>query len=198
MAYSKMTTEILQEKFDISIHFNTIFAGYLPQKPTNWLEDTLKMAVKTPLASEKERSERIVSPILIALREMNDNKIGVYSGVNLDADKKNGLVGECDFILTNMPANYYLEPPILAITEAKKNDIELGIPQCIAQMIGAQIYNNKKGKLIKNVYGCVTTGEIWQFLVLTDRQVSIHTQRYGILQIADILGILQYIVNENT
>jgi hypothetical protein len=48
---------------------------------------------------------------------------------------------------------------------------------------------------INAVYGCVTTGECWQFLKLTDRTVIIDDDRYYINQIEKIIGCLQAVLN---
>ena len=65
----------------------------------------------------------------------------------------------------------------MAVVEAKKNDIDGGLGQCIAQMVAAQVYNERAGQVIEAVYGCVTTGEVWQFLQLVDQRVTLHSIR---------------------
>ena len=83
---------------------------------------------------------------------------------------------------------------MLTVVEAKKNDIESGIGQCMAQMIGARLFNEQAGKRCSEMYGCVTTGETWQFLRLADAVVLIDRTRYYIDNVGTILGILQAIV----
>ncbi len=68
-----------------------------------------------------------------------------------------------------------LTSPVFTIVEAKNDIIAGGIPQCIAQMLGAQYFNVKDGKQIPCIYGCVTTGKDWQFLKLTGNIVTIIT-----------------------
>ena len=79
-----------------------------------------------------------MSPILLATRELSHNAITIFSGQRLDVLPEKGLVGECDFILANSPPVPTLHGPLVTLVEAKKNDIELGMGQCIAQMVGAR------------------------------------------------------------
>ena len=86
---------------------------------------------------------------------------------------------------------------LAAFLEAKKADISLGIPQCIAQMIGSRVLNEKRNHPIHRIYGCVTTAEDWQFLLLEQDHVIIDITRYYLNEIENILGILQKIVDEH-
>jgi len=66
-----------------------------------------------------------------------------------------------------------------------------GLGQCIAEMLAAQIFNEREGTAIENIYGAVTTGEIWKFLKLAGVVVSIDLSDYYIVRdVPKILGIL--------
>jgi hypothetical protein len=106
------------------------------------------------------------------------------------------LKGECDFILSKDTRSFEINYPIIQVVEAKKNDIEIGIPQCAAQMVGAKKYNEKRGnKEINTIYGCVTTGDDWIFMRLTDK-IEIDTQKYYLGDLEHLLGVFQHILNE--
>ena len=90
------------------------------------------------------------------------------SPASLDVDPGQGLIGECDFILAVGPALPPLHAPLMTVVEAKKNDVEAGLGQCIAQMVGAKRFDESAGRMTAPVFGCVTTGETWQFLQLAD------------------------------
>ncbi|MBN3948244.1 MAG: hypothetical protein HWQ38_18060 [Nostoc sp. NMS7] len=67
-------------------------------------------------------------------------------------------------------ADYGIEvDSVNVIVEAKKNDIEAGLGQCIAQMVATDLFNRSSGQADIPVYGCVTTGEVWQFLQLSQK-----------------------------
>lgn len=62
--------------------------------------------------------------------------------------------------------------------------------QCVASMIGAQVFNERQGNKIDIIYGAVTTGTIWKFLTIEGKQVTIDVVEYYIKEIDKILGIL--------
>jgi hypothetical protein len=198
MAYSDFGLTEVREKLSLSLVNNRLFENSLPIQPSKWLNETLNLSLDFALksGSEKARSEFIVAPILLEMERINDQKFAIYSGKNLDADKDRGLTGECDFILSKGAISYTLETPIFALVEAKKNDVESGLGKCIAQMYGAQLVNLKNpNQQIDTIYGCVTTGERWQFLKLFGQVVSIDSDRYYINEIERIIGCLQSILS---
>jgi len=146
--------------------------------------------------SEKARSEFIIAPILFEWQEHNQN-FTLYSGRNFDVDAKRGLTGECDFIITLTPPMQTIHAPVITMLEAKKQNIEQHLGQCAAQMIGAKQFNEQKDKQeIDMIFGCVTTGEAWQFLKLRQNTLTIDSNRYYLNDVAVILGVLQ-IISEN-
>ena len=48
----------------------------------------------------------------------------------------------------------------LKIREAKNDNIKSEIPQCIAEMLAAQLFNERRQNQISVVYGVVTTGSM--------------------------------------
>ena len=103
----------------------------------------------------------------------------------MDAGRR--LLGECDFILSLSEPLPRLRAPLVTIVEAKKNDIDAGLGQCIAQMVAAQMFNERAGRT-GVVYGCVTTGEDWQFLRLDGQAVLIDPTRRYINDVGSILA----------
>lgn len=54
----------------------------------------------------------------------------------------------------------------MQVVEAKKQDIDLGIPQCAVQMYASKKFNENKKTPVPYIYGCVTTGREWKFMRL--------------------------------
>ncbi len=146
------------------------------------------------LVSEKSRSEFIVAPILLACRELSGDAIAIYSGQNLNVDPAKGLHGECDFILARVAALAGTARSLITIVEAKRNDIELGLGQCAAQMVGARQFNEHRGRVGGSVFGCVTTGEVWQFLKLEASQLGLDRLRCNIDKLGTILAVIQAMI----
>ena len=129
------------------------------------MRDTLAMTQQMPLTSEKAKSELIITPILVELRNRNNNFFTVYSGEVLNADPAVGLSGECDFILTKDTNTFAISAPIITVVAAKKDDLEAGVVQCAAQMVGIQRFNEKYGESVETIYGCATTADTGSFCV---------------------------------
>jgi hypothetical protein len=190
MAYTDFTLETAEAELGVTASPGVLF-GQLPPLPVPaWLQDLLARGMRLALVSEKARSEFIVAPILLAAREQADERVAILSGQRLDVDASRRLVGECDFILALSEPVPRLRAPLLTVVEAKKNDIEAGLGQCVAQMVAAQIYNERAGQPMPAVYGCVTTGEDWQFLRLAGTAVTIGQGRLYIDNVGGILAAL--------
>ena len=99
-----------------------------------------------------------------------------------------------DFVLTLSEPIPRLRAPIATVVEAKKNDIEAGLAQCIAQMVAARAFNEREQTPVRGVHGCVTTGEDWQFLRLEGSAVTIDRARIYIDNVGAILGVFEAIV----
>jgi len=197
MAYSDFTLEMAVTMLGVTTRPTALFPNLASVAIPGWLQDTLSRRTPLALISEKSRSEFIVVPILLASRELAHERVAIYSGQRLDVDPGKGLVGECDFILALSPPVLPLRAPIVTIVEAKKNDVEAGLGQCIAQMVAARLFNQAAGQAAISLFGCVTTGEIWQFLKLREAVVLIDEERYYLDDIGSILAVIQSIVAED-
>jgi hypothetical protein len=197
MAYSDFTLPQVIDQFQLHQQSISLFDSVQPIALSEWLKETLASSQKLGLLSstEKARSEFIVVPILLELERHNQNSVAVYSGKRFDVDSSKGLNGECDFILGKGMTSHVIQAPILALVEAKKQDIELGLGQCTAQMIAAQIFNQSKQQPTEAIFGCVTTAENWQFLKLEDKTLLIEPQIYYLNELEKVLGILQTILD---
>ncbi|MGK7925496.1 MAG: hypothetical protein AB4290_09650 [Spirulina sp.] len=78
---------------------------------------------------------------------------------------------------------------------ASRSDIKSGLGQCIAQCLGSQRFNDREENEIAAIYGCVTTGEDWQFLQLEGDRILIDARRYYINELEKVLGIFQSILD---
>lgn len=198
MAYSDFSLRKVKKTFSILEKRELLFENITPEPISDWLKETLETSLHLALASssEKARSEFLVVPLLFEVYKRNSRKFAIYSGETFEVDKEQGLIGECDFIFSKGEMTHTIQAPIFTLVEAKKKDIGEGIGQCTAQMIAAQIFNQQEGNEIAEIFGCVTTGEDWQFLKLSDKILTIDSVRYYFNQIENILGVLQAILKK--
>ncbi len=197
MSYTDFTLETVTDVLGLDAGPAELFPGLEPSPVPPWLVDMLERGTNQVLVSEKSRSEFIVVPILFACQEAGPGPITIYSGQRMDVDPGRGLVGECDFILSATRPIPALRAPLLTIVEAKKHDIEGGIWQCIAQMEGARVFNERAGRTMDVIFGCVTNGEAWQFLRLADRVAEIDRRRFYIDNVGGILAAFATILTRS-
>jgi hypothetical protein len=150
----------------------------------------LALAVNT----EKAKSEFIIAPLLLELRRSMGDRIALFSGVELAVDPGRGLNGICDFIITKSSRQFVLSSPLIAIVEAKNDNLRSGLGQCIAAMFASQLFNQQASTPIESLFGVVTTGSAWKFLRLQQTVVMLDIREYYIDGASKILGILTHIV----
>ena len=194
MSYSDFTLQSIEARFGVSARPAALLPDARPALVPVWLRAQLDRGLELPLVSEKARSELIVMPVLLACRELSADSIAIYSGARLDVSPEQGLAGECDFLLARTLPVPEVRAPLAVIVEAKKNDVEAGLGQCVAQMIGARLLNERAGCGEAPVFGCVTTGEVWQFLQLDRSVAAIDRRRYYLDDVAGILGAFEAVV----
>lgn len=197
MSYSEFSLSAATKGFGLSREEETDLFSSVPEvAPSDWLRATLDRTVALALAihTEKARSELIVAPFLVELRVHAKDRVSFFSGVSFDVDPARGLNGICDFLVCRGPEQLFIEAPVLAVVEAKNDNIKGGLAQCIAEMVAAQAFNEREGTGITTVHGVVTTGSIWKFLRLAGKTVWIDVPEYYIDRAGKILGILDAIV----
>ena len=193
MAYSNFTLAQVQEDFGLTVdETQNLFADVEGVKPSDILSITLQeyIPLATAIGTEKARSEFLIAPILSEVRRQLNYQISLFSGSDFNVDIEKGLVGYCDFLLSASREQFFISAPVITIVEAKNENIIGGLGQCVAEMIAAQIFNQRKGIDIPVIYGVVTSGTTWRFLTLNETNVCIDLVEYYIKEVDKILGII--------
>lgn len=138
--------------------------------------------------SEKARSEFIIAPVLLALKKLT--VYALFSGIEFNVDESTGLNGYVDFLVSQYPEQLFVKAPVIIVIEAKRDDLASGLGQCIATLIGAQLFNQRRNPKEVDLIGSVTTGTVWRFLKLSGN-IQIDLEEYSIRDINKILGILR-------
>jgi hypothetical protein len=197
MSYSEFTLQDIKTKFSTKIDEQiSLFPDTAPLPVSPRLSELLQNWV--PLAhainTEKARSEFIIAPILAEVRSLFQNRISLFSGTLLNVDPQQGLTGTCDFILSLSPEQLMVDAPVIAVVEAKNENINLGIPQCMAELIACRIVNERQERAIPVVYGCVTTGTVWKYLKYGENTIIVDLDDYYISEVGRILGIFKSMI----
>lgn len=193
MSYSDFTLAKVKKDFDlITVEKMDIYSNVAELECSTLLTEILRYNLPVALASnsEKARSEMIIAPILVDLRRQLQERVNLFSGIEFDVDKDKGLNGLCDFIISESPEQLFVSAPVITLVEAKKENIMAGLGQCVAEMLAAQIFNEREGNNIPVVYGAVTSGTNWKFLKLEGKVIEIDLSEYYLKDVNKILGIL--------
>ncbi|HAG81253.1 MAG TPA: hypothetical protein DCL61_08780 [Cyanobacteria bacterium UBA12227] len=200
MPYSEFTLAKAKKYFDLTTSEDTdIFAAVPELECSEYLAETLRYNVPLALASnsEKARSEMIIAPILIEVRKQLQSQFSLFSGIDFNVDASQSLTGFCDFIISTGSERLFVSAPVMMLVEAKKEDIIAGLGQCVAEMVAAQIFNEREGNEVSVIYGAVTSGTNWKFLKLAGKVVEIDLVEYYLTDVNKILGILASGVRES-
>ncbi|MFM6499688.1 MAG: hypothetical protein ACKPHF_22855, partial [Dolichospermum sp.] len=93
-------------------------------------------------------------------------------GEDFTVDPNLGLNGICDFLISKSPTQLEIQAPAIIIIEAKKENLNGSLGQCIAEMVAAQKFNTANNITIPTIFGSVTSGTTWKFLKLEDNSVT--------------------------
>ena len=199
MSYSQFNTIAkVKEVFSLTtVEGVESFPDVEPISPSSTLSETLKETLPIAVAtgSEKARSELIISPILVEVRRICDRKISLFSGEEFNVDESLGLNGRCDFLISRSVEQLAIEAPAIIIIEAKQADLKTGIGQCLAEMVAAQKFNERKQDSSPTIYGSVTNGLQWQFLQLVGTEATIDLNVYALPPVKTILGMLVWMAS---
>lgn len=161
MAYCQFKTlTSVKEAFALTTREGVRFLPDLkPIPPSTTLQSFLDRSLPVAIAtgSEKARSELIISPVLLEVRQILNRQVSLFSGEEFTVDESVGLNGTCDFLLSRSAALIEIEAPIFMLVEAKKADLKSGLGQCAAEMVVAQRFSQQKGRVIPTIYGCVSS-----------------------------------------
>src|SRR4051812_37322446 len=193
MAYNEFTLDMLLRNFPLQMEeVPDLFADFAPIAPSSLLQQQMDayLTLALEISTEKARSEFIIAPVLGEIRRYFQQRISLFSGVEFNVDHDRGLRGVWDFLLSLSPLQLVIQAPVIAVVEAKNENMKSGLGQCIAEMLAAQQFNRERQNAVPIVYGVVTTGSNWRFLSLEAELVRVDRTEYYISDLQHIIGIL--------
>jgi hypothetical protein len=194
--YKNYTASELKDIFKIEIRRSEdLFTHFkLSDKNYDFLQENVKdMLSRIRLSmsdNEATRSNLLVSHILWQASKVY--KLGIFFEPVLNIsqeetpDLPHQLNGKFDSALTLDEIDFVR--PIISIVEVKKSSLSDGLGQCLAEM-----YATRKKFKQNSVYGIITDGAEWEFLLLENSVLSIHTNNYYINTVSDIVDRIGYI-----
>jgi hypothetical protein len=102
-------------------------------------------------------------------------------------------VGAADYVLA--PRRRYLETPLLCVAEAKRDDFEQGLAQCLVEMAVCRRMNETEG-MAMDVYGIVTNGSGWVFYRLDLDGNVYESGLYSTIEPETVLGAIGFVLGK--
>ncbi len=132
------------------------------------------------LSSEAARREILISPLMLDLVHYTKSEIFIEYSIKVSEQ----LQGSLDYFLEN--ANNLL------VIEAKKEDLDYGMTQLIAELIALEQWQENQNK--NYLIGAVTTGKVWEFARLNrdQRQIEQGLESYRVPE--DIEPLMRILV----
>jgi hypothetical protein len=141
------------------------------------------------LESYEESKKLVIDAILAEAIEPFD-RLKIFKGAQLESDL---LAGYVDYLVAQRKR--YLSRPLLCVVEAKRDDFEQGLAQCLVEMQACQWQNQQDGHHIE-VYGIVTNGDSWRFYRLDKAALIYETATYAVGDMEQLLGRLRLIFEQ--
>lgn len=160
-----------------------------PRPPSATLLENLRRFEAFDLRGS-EAAKLLLIDALLAETVPNHPNLKIWKDKRLDSDD---LTGSADYLIA--PKRAYLDTPLLCVVEAKRDDFEEGLTQCLAEMLACQWNNRKKG-FFTDVFGIVSNGEGWKFYWLKQSGEVFETGEYAMTSLSALLGILDYVCAE--
>jgi hypothetical protein len=196
MAYGDFDLATVQEKFGLTLREDEDLFPSAPEvSPTPLLRQHLDewAAVALAVNTERSRAEMIIGPILMDVVRLTGKRVSLFTGATFDVDRSQGLNGVCDYLMANPVSHLLITHPVVAVVEAKKEDITAGLGQCFAELVAARLFNSRKeGNATDRMYGAVTTGNVWKFVRLEGSTANVDLSEYYLYQLEKILGIFTH------
>jgi hypothetical protein len=191
MAYGKFNS---YEEAATTFHIKLIELPLVRESPLQissemfaFIEDNLK--TRRSYISENAICENLIAPILTVVAKCHN--LPVWSHLRLDVSEVEGLIGIPDFIIapaSNIGTTF--KNPLICVSEAKQENFNEGWGQCVAEMVAAQKFNNNQEL---EIFGIVTTGNIWQFGKLVQTQLVMDIIAYSAVEnLQRLLNILNW------
>jgi hypothetical protein len=196
MSYRDFKFPKVYQDLGLGFREDQLFHNVHPVKLDSWIMEHLEAGrvLSSGLGNEKARSEFVIAPFLLQLLRISDKQFGLFSGYELDADATRGLTGICDFLLAREPLFYVLKAPVLAVIEAKNDNVNNGFAQCIASMKAIEVFNKNNGNEVSPIYGASTTGVAWKFFRLENDVITLDRDDYEFADLDKVAAILLQIV----
>lgn len=162
---------------------------FTPKKPTEYYLETLKrLKAHFDLSLSEAAKSLLIDAVLLEAID-NFSTLKIWKEATLQTDSLTGIV---DYLIA--PQGKVYQAPLLCVVEAKKDDFEQGLAQCLTEMYACLLFNQPNYQF--SIYGIVTNANTWRFYKLDVNKECYESPAYSEVHIAEILGILNKLFSD--
>ena len=158
------------------------------QEPSDFFRERfrrLELVFDTTLS---EMAKQMVIEVIFEEVALSYPKLKIFKEVPLRGETAGGFV---DYLIASQ--RVLPKTPLLCVAEAKKDNFEKGMAQCLVEMMVCAERNAADGKL-QETYGIVTNGTGWQFYKREVSGAVWQSGAYGLTTTERLLGALSYVL----
>jgi hypothetical protein len=155
--------------------------------PSSFFQEHLKRLNQHFDLESYEESKKLLIDAICGEAIEPLQRLKIWKGAQLDGERASGYV---DYLIAER--RRYLTTPMLCIIEAKKDDFEQGLAQCLVEMQACQWQNSKVNRTV-DVLGLVTNGTTWRFYKLIPSGQIYESDPYSTGDTPVLLGRLRHI-----
>jgi hypothetical protein len=161
-----------------------------PLEPSAFFHERLRRMAEVFDLQNCEESKKLTIDAICEEVLQGFQYLKLWKGASLADEQTSGYV---DYLMAERKA--YLEAPFLCIVEAKKDDFEQGLAQCLPEMKACQYSNQILGQNL-DIYGIVTNGNSWEFYCLKLDGKVYGTQTYSLGSVTELLGAIHHVFQQ--
>ncbi|MEO1094025.1 MAG: hypothetical protein AAFX01_03895 [Cyanobacteria bacterium J06638_28] len=160
----------------------------VPVAPSPFFQERLaRLQRHFDLESGEEAKKLLIDAVCDEALEGIEH-VKVWKAASLEGEI---VTGVADYLMAERKR--YLEAPFVCVVEAKKDDFEQGLAQCLVEMAACRWSNQQIERDIE-VFGMVTNGEGWKFYRFAIDGTVWETPLYALQGVAVLLGTLRAIL----
>jgi hypothetical protein len=169
----------------------------LPQAPSEFFNQRMKRLAELFDLSNYEESKKLIIDAICEEAIYGLDYLKIWKGAKIESDC---LTGHADYVVAERKD--YFDRPLLCVIEAKKDDFEQGLAQCLVEMQACQWQNRQIDGHTEPIasdtdtFGIISNGSTWRFCKLISNGKVCQTGDYSTTIMDVLLGQLRYVFME--
>jgi hypothetical protein len=162
--------------------------------PSDFFNQRLERLSELFDLSNYEKSKQLMIDAVCEEAMYGLRYLKIWKGAKVESDC---LTGHADYVIAERKD--YFDRPLLCVIEAKKDDFEKGLAQCLVEMQACQWQNRRPDGYTQPIspdadtFGIISNGSSWRFCKLLATGEVFQTEDYSTTMMDVLLGKLRYV-----